>query len=92
MKITSLAFPINNYKNPEFKLTSTIDGRRSILSWNCFEERPFPSSNNSHFQNEACENEFHLHETKNSFPYQEGEQREGAGDGTVGLGFSSRVH
>ena len=53
MKITSLAFPINNYKNPEFKLTSTIDGRRSILSWNYFEERSFPSSSNSHFQNEA---------------------------------------
>ena len=35
-------------------------------------------------QNRSCENEFYLHETENSFPYQEGDKGKGGGGGGGG--------
>ena len=39
-------------------------------------------------QNRSCESEFYLHETENTFPYQEGDKGKGGG----GRVFLSRVH
>ena len=42
-------------------------------------------------QNRSCESEFYLHETENTFPYQEGDKGKGGGGGEGVLVTSSRT-